>query len=98
VESKIILTELKVKTDNLDELRNFDWEIPKKMFQDNDPEKEITLVFSYINKSINNKSKTRVENFEMKYTCKNAELEKLIARLKKSFDKMFEIDGQTIKN
>ena len=98
VESKTAVTELKVETENLDELKNFDWNMVKDMFQENDAEQEITLAFAYVNKSEIDKSKVRVDNFEMKLTGKTADLDKLTARLKKSFDKLDEIDGRNIKN
>jgi hypothetical protein len=97
-ETKTNVTEFKVKTDNLEELKNFDWNVAKEIFQENDAEQEITLVFAYVNKSNIDKSKIRVDNFEIKLTCKKADLEKLTAGLKKSIDKMVEIKGQAIKN
>jgi hypothetical protein len=97
-ETKTAVTELKVETENLDELKNFDWNMVKEMFQENDAEQEITLSFAYVNKSDIDKSKVRVDNFEMKLTGKTADLEKLTARLKKLFDKLDEIDGRDIKN
>jgi hypothetical protein len=90
--------ELKVETENLDELKNFDWNTVKEMFQENDAEQEITLVFAYVNKSDIDKSKVRVDNFEVKLTGKTADLDKLTSRLKKSFDKLDEINGRNIKN
>ncbi|MFT4643804.1 MAG: hypothetical protein ACI8ZX_000200 [Planctomycetota bacterium] len=98
VESKTAVTELKVETENLDELKNFDWNMVKEMFQDNDAEQEITLAFAYVNKSEINKSKVRVDNFEMKLTGKKTDLDKMTSRLKKSFEKLDEIDGQNTKN
>lgn len=98
VESKTVVTELKVETENLDELKNFDWEMVKEMFQENDAEQEITLAFAFVNKSEIDESKVRVDNFEMKLTGKTADLDKLTARLKKSFDKLDEIDGRNIEN
>lgn len=97
-ESKTAVTELKVEMENLEELKNFDWNIVKEMFQENDAEQEITLAFAYVNKSEIDKSKVRVDNFEMKLTGKTADLDKLTARLKKSFDKLDEIDRRNIKN
>ncbi len=79
--------EFKMKTENLDELKNIDWIMVKEMFNKNDAEQEITLAFEY-------KSKNRVQNFEMKLTGKTADLEKLIARLKKMLKTMVEIDSQ----
>ena len=98
VESKTAVTELKVEAENLDELKNFDWNMVKEMFQENDAEQEITLAFAYVNKSEIDKSKVRVDNFEMKLTGKTADLDKLTSRLKKSFDKLDEINGRIIKN
>ncbi|TYB75849.1 hypothetical protein [Bizionia myxarmorum] len=98
VESKTAVTELKVETENLDELKNFDWNMVKEMFEENDSEQEITLAFAYVNKSEIDKSKVRVDNFEMKLTGKKADLDKMTSRLKKSFEKLDEIDRQKIKN
>lgn len=98
VESKTAVTELKVETENLNELKNFNWNMVKEMFQKNDAEQEITLVFAYVNKSEIEKSKVRVDNFEMKLTGKTVDLDKLTERLKKSFDKLHEIDSRNIKN
>ena len=97
-ESKIAVTELKVKTENLDELKNFDWNMVKEIFEKNDSEQEITLVFAYVNKSEIDKSKVRVNSFEMKLTGKTADLDKLTAKLKKSVNKLDETNGRNIKN
>ena len=98
VESKTAVTELKVETENLDELKNIDWNMVKEMFEENDSEQEITLAFAYVNKSEVDKSKVRVDNFEMKLTGKTADLDKLTEKLKKSFNKLDEINGRNIKN
>ena len=98
IETKTAVTEFKVGTENLNDLKNFDWEKVNKIFQDNDENQEITLAFAYVNKSEIDKSKVRVDNFEMRLTGKTSDLDKLITRLKKSFEKLSEIDGQNIKN
>ena len=98
VESKTAVTELKVEAENLDELKNFDWNMIKEMFQDNDPKQEITLAFAYVNKSEIDKSKVRVNDFKIKFTGKTTDLDKLTARLKKLFNKLDENYGQNIKN
>ncbi len=98
IETKTAVTELKVETENLDELKNFDWEMVKGMFQENDKNQEIILAFAYVNKLEIDKSKVRVDNFEMKLTGKTADLDKLTVILKKSFEKLDEIDGRDIKN
>jgi hypothetical protein len=98
VKTKTAVTELKVETENLDELKNFDWDMVKEMFKENDAEQEITLTFAYVNKSEVDKSKVRVDNFEMKWAGKTSDLDKLTATMKKSFEKLEEIDGRIIKN
>ena len=45
VESKTAVTELKVETENLDELINFDRNMVKEMFQENDPGSHLKLEF-----------------------------------------------------
>lgn len=94
VESITAVTELKVETENFDELVNFDWNMVNEIFQENDADQEITLVFAYVNKSDSDKSKTRVNNFEMKLTGKKADLDKLTFNFKKAFKKLEEIDGR----
>ena len=89
--------ELKVEAENIDELKNFNWNMVKEMFQGNDAEQEITLAFAYVNKSDLDKSKVHVDNIEMKLTGKTADLDKLTSKLKKLFDKLDEINRQNIK-
>ncbi len=76
-ESRTAVIELKVKTENLDELKNFDWNMVKGMFQENGPEQEITLGFAYVDKPEIDRSKVRVDDFEMILTGKTADLDKL---------------------
>jgi hypothetical protein len=97
-EIKTAVTEWKVETDKLDELRTFDWEMVKEMFQENDAEQEITLAFAYVNKSDVDKTKVRFDNFEIKLTEKKADLDKMTSRLKKSFEKLNKVVGQITKN
>jgi len=97
-EKETNVIEFKMKTENLDELKNFDWNMVKEMFYEKDAEQDITLAFAYVNKSNTDNSKNRVTNFEIKLSGKMADLEQLIARLKKLFNAMVEIDGQAIKD
>lgn len=98
VTSKTAVTEFKIETENLDELKTFDWEELERMFEENDSEQNITLAFVYMNKSETDKTKVRVDNFEMKLTGKTSDLDKLMQRFKNSFEKLYEIDGRIIKN
>lgn len=91
VEASATVTELIIETENLEELNNFDWKIVKEMFQENDENQEISLVFAYVNKSDSNKSKVRVDNFEMKFTGKSADLDRLANGLRNSIEKLVEL-------
>lgn len=95
IETKSAVTELKVETENLDELKNFDWDMVKEMFEENDENQEITLAFVYMNKSEIDKSKVRLDNFEFKVTGKTSELENLTSKLKRTFEKLSELDGKS---
>ena len=97
-ETKNAVTDLTVETSNLDELRNFDWTMVKEMFQDNDKDQEITLAFTYLNKDKIDKTKIRVDNFRFKVTGKTADLDKLTASLKKSFEKLSEINERIVSH
>jgi hypothetical protein len=90
IESKTAVTELKVETENIDELKNFDWNMVKEMFEENDSEQEITLAFAYVNKSKIDKFKVRVDNFEIKLKGKTADLDKLTSQLRNSIKKLDE--------
>ncbi|GAA4279790.1 hypothetical protein [Gaetbulibacter aestuarii] len=97
-ESEISVSALKFETDNLEELKNFDWSMIQDMFQDNETDEEITLEFIYENKSETDTSKVKVGNFTMKFTGKTSEVDKLIESMKKSFKKLEKITGESNKN
>ncbi|MGV8946852.1 MAG: hypothetical protein ACOH1N_10525 [Lutibacter sp.] len=91
-EPKISVTELKVETANLDELKNFNWDIVKKMFQENDENQEITLAFSFVNKSeVTDNSKVSIDDFEFKISGKSADIENIIKSTKSSVDKFIKL-------
>ena len=64
------------------------------MFQENDENQEITLGFSYVNKSEIDKTKVRVDNFEFKVTGKTSNLKNLTSKLRRTFEKLSELDGK----
>ena len=97
-ESEISVSSLKFDTDNIDELRNFDWNMIKEMFEENDTDEEITLEFVYKNKPETDISKASVNNFTMKFTGKTSELDELMDRMKKSFKILGKINEQNNKN
>jgi hypothetical protein len=88
IEPKKAKTEFKFESENLSELKNFDWNMLRELFEENDSEEEITLTIAYVNKSAIDKSKLRVDNFELKLTGKTADLDKLTSKLKNSIEKM----------
>ena len=93
-ETKNTVTEFSLKTSDLEALKNFDWTIVNEMFVDNDKDQEITLAFTYLNKAEMDKTKIRVDNFNFKVSGKTADLEKLTARLKKSFERLTEFQDK----
>ena len=97
-ESEIFVSGLKFETDKFEELKNFDWSMIQDMFQDNETDEEITLEFSYENKSETDTSKVKVGNFTMKFTGKTSEVDELIERMKKSFKKLERITIENNKN
>lgn len=93
VEPNNAVTEFKVETDNLNELKNFDWKTVKEMFQNNEAEQKITLTIAYLNKSGIDKLKV-----EVKLTGKTTDLDTMTASLIQSIEKFDEVDVQNIKN
>jgi hypothetical protein len=93
-ETKSAITEFLIETNNIEELKSFDWSMVAEMFQKNDENQEITLGFSYVNKSKIDKTKVRVDNFEFKVTGKTSNLKNLTSRLRRTFEKLSELDGK----
>jgi hypothetical protein len=96
VETKSAVTELKIETENLEELKNFDWSMVEKMFQENDKDQEITLAFLYVNNSEIDKLKVRVDDFEFKVTGKTSDLKNLTSKLRRTFEKLSELNRKNI--
>lgn len=84
--TEIIVTEFKVETDNLGELKNFDWNIVTKMFEANTPETEIKIVIAYAKKVQFNT--VDVDDFKLKVAGKTSELVSLINRSKGIISKL----------
>ena len=96
-ETKGAITEFLIETNNIEELKSFDWSMVAEMFQENDENQEITLGFSYVNKSEIDKTKVRVDNFEFKVTGKTSNLKNLTLKLRRAFEKLSELDGKNKK-
>jgi hypothetical protein len=86
--------EFLVETDNIEELKSFDWSMVAEMFQENDENQEITLGFSYVNESEIDKTKVRIDNFKFKVTGKTSNLKNLTLKLRRTFKKLSELDGK----
>ena len=93
-ETKSAITEFLIETNNIEELKSFDWSMVAEMFQENDENQEITLGFSYVNKSEIDKTKVRVDNFEFKVTGKTSNLKNLTLKLRRTFEKLSELYGK----
>lgn len=83
---EITVTEFKVETDNLGELKNFDWNIVTKMFEDNTPETEIKIVFAYTQKV--QFGTANIDDFKLKVIGKTSELVSLINKSKGIISKL----------
>ena len=83
VKSDNSVTEFKLKTDNAQELKNFDWNTVSEIFKQNDGTQEISLSFALVTKSKSDNAKSTTNNFEYKLTGKTADLDKMIVMLRK---------------
>ncbi len=88
IEAETAVTEFKIKAENIDELKNFDWEIVDQIFKENDGDQKILLAFTFENTSAIDKSKVKLENFEVKATGLTSDLNKLTEQLKRSVEKL----------
>jgi hypothetical protein len=68
----------------------------EKMFQENDKDQEITLAFLYVNNSEIDKLKVRVDDFEFKVTGKTSDLKNLTSKLRRTFEKLSELNRKNI--
>ena len=92
-ETTSAVTKFKIETENFEELENFDWEIINEIFQENDKDQEISLVFAYHNNDKTKKSGTIIENIELKAGGTTAELAKLTSGLRNSIEQFAQLKG-----
>lgn len=92
VKKRISVTELKVETDNLEELKNFDWEEVKAMFADTDPDHEIVLSIAYVGKSEGEEDGAKVDKFEMKASGKASQIDDLTQKLSRAYSILDKMD------
>lgn len=97
IESETAVTAFKVKAENLDELKNFDWQTVKEMFKENDEDQEITLEFEFVNNSQIVTSKKRLDNFTFKLTGKTSHIDNMTSKLKRMIDKIADIEVEEVQ-
>lgn len=87
------VTGLKIETE---EIQDINWNEIMAVFEDNDPDQEITFDFKYVSNSTVDKKKIRVDNISFSMTVKTSELGDLAERLENSLGKFAQIDGRDI--
>jgi hypothetical protein len=97
IESESAVTAFKVKAENLDELKNFNWETVKEMFKENDGDQEITLEFEFLNSIPSDTSKKRLDNFTFKLTGKTSHIDNMTSKLKRMIDKIADVEVEEME-
>ena len=84
-ELKISVTTFDISTDNLDELKNIDWEGVKEAFDSNEKDDLITISVAYNmkNKSTVNLNKEGEDNFKIEISGKSSEIDEQIDNLQR---------------
>lgn len=74
------ITSFEIKAENIEELKNFDWNEINEMFKKNEPEQEISLAVILLNKSKNG------DNLKFKVTGKSGNIDILMKNIKKKLE------------
>ena len=83
--SECTITEYKIEADNLKELEEIDWDSVYTIFENNDPESNITLLVGFREKlKVRNSS---IENWSFNISGKTSELESMIRESKNMVSK-----------
>src|SRR5690606_15155584 len=82
------VTALKLETNDLKELKDIDWDMVEDLFEDNDKDQNITLAFTYTNKSEADESSTVINNFSFEFKGKSSDLSDLIDKSKKQIQRL----------
>jgi len=80
--SEILVKEFRINTKDMDELKNFNWDMIPEMFKSNYKTDSITLSVSYANKDNISKSKSKITSFNYKIKGKTEDLSSLISKSK----------------
>jgi len=86
------VTEFELKTDKIEELRNFDWTTINDLFETNEKGQLIKLAFEYDNNSKKRNSKPSIKNLKFEVSGKTEELPELIEKSKRMVSKFLEIN------
>ncbi len=80
--SEILVKEFRIEAKNMDELKNFNWEMIPEMFKTNYKTDSITLSVAYFNKDNVSKSKPKITKFNYKISGKTEDIANLISASK----------------
>lgn len=83
-----------LQTDNIQDLKDFDWSTLKELFQGNEPNKIVKLVFQYENESKKRNSKPNIKNLKFEMSGTTAELPDLLEKAQKMVDNFIAIDDK----
>lgn len=86
------VSDFKIETDNFEELSDFDWNMIKEMFENNEPEENITLAFVYSKKPTDLNEAIYIDDLTFKITGKSSEIDKLTKQMQKTLSKIAKID------
>lgn len=86
------VTGFELKTDKIEELRDFDWTTLNDLFETNEEDQLIKLAFEYDNNSKKRNSKPSIKNLKFEVAGTTEELPELIEKSKKMVSKFLEIN------
>lgn len=77
---KTAVTSFEIKAENIEELKNFDWNEINEMFKENEPEQEISLAVILLKNSKDG------DNLKYKVTGKSGNIDKLMQNMKNQLE------------
>ncbi len=88
------VTAINIDTDNVDDLRNFDWEEMLDFFSENEADQEFKFSIAYQNPDKKEEGKFSYDNFKFSVTGKSKDAEKLLQNTEKVVSKFVKIYDQ----
>jgi len=86
------VTGFELKTDKIEELRDFDWNTINELFETNEQDQIIKLEFEYENNSKKRNSKPSIKELKFEVSGTTEELPDLIEKSKRMVSKFLEIN------